>query len=157
MTLDEQLTHLEAQTRVLENMVAHTDAARFPDHPFAGKWSALEQLAHLTRYHDVFLERLEGMIRSPGTPLSRYNADTDPEWASWQAMTLEAVWAAFQERRTRLRQRLEVTSEPEFKVTGVHPLIGAVTVHDLLEMFLLHEGHHLYSIFQALRATRQNA
>jgi DinB superfamily len=155
MTPGEQLAHLESQTRVLENMVAHTDAARFTDHPIPGKWSALEQLAHLARYHEVFLERLDAMLRSPGTPLWRYSAENDPEWAGWQAMPLEAVWSAFQERRARLRQRLEVTSEPEYRVTGIHPLLGTITLHDMLEMFLLHEGHHLYAVFQALRATRQ--
>jgi hypothetical protein len=94
------------------------------------------------------------MIQSPGLPLSRYNAETDPAWTSWQAMRLEEVWAAFQERRATLQHRLEVTSDPEFKVTGVHPVFGALTVHDMLEMFILHEGHHLYSLFQASRAAR---
>jgi hypothetical protein len=154
VTRTDQQMRLESQFRVLERLKGSVTEAAFTAHAFPGKWSALVQLAHLTRYHEVFLERLDAMIFAPGMPLSRYNADTDAAWRAWQSMTLKAVWEAFQERRVALEKRLETLQETDLETTGVHPLIVEVNVSDLLKMFLLHEGHHLYSIFQVSRASR---
>src|SRR5260370_19695292 len=48
--------------------------------PASGKWSANDHLAHLARYHEVFLERIDRILKEKSPALSRYLADKDPAW-----------------------------------------------------------------------------
>ena len=46
--------------------------------------------------------------------------------------------------RADLVTRLEQLSPEDFGRTGVHSLYGSLTIFEWLELFLLHEAHHLY-------------
>ena len=46
--------------------------------PVSGKWSAHEQLAHLARYHQVFLQRIDRILSEQAPEFPRYRAEYDP-------------------------------------------------------------------------------
>lgn len=110
----------------------------------AGQWCAREQLAHLGRYHEVFLERLRRMRTEDAPRLNRYRAEEDPEFASWQAMPEPAVREALVVRRREMVEVVRGMSEAELQRVGVHPMYGAMPLVRWLEFFFAHEGHHLY-------------
>ncbi len=68
---------------------ANPDALR--RRPPSGKWSAHENLAHLGRYHEVFLERLHRMLSEDRPQLGWYRAEDDPEAANWMALPTDEV------------------------------------------------------------------
>jgi hypothetical protein len=117
-----------------------------------GKWSALENLAHLGRYHEVFLERLERMLREPNPSFPRYRAEDDPMWETWRTLPPAKVLARLSSLRTKLLDRLRSLRKEDFEKTGVHPKFGKMTISLWLEFFLVHEGHHLYLVWQQVRA-----
>lgn len=119
------------------------------------KWSALENLAHLTRYHQIFLERLEQMLASPGQPFGRYKAEDDLEWGFWQSLGAEELVNKYYDSRREVRLRLEKLSDQHLHHTGIHPAFGVLDVPTMLEMFLLHEAHHFYVMFQRIRESRR--
>src|SRR6476619_4643672 len=51
-----------------------------------GKWSAHEQLAHLARYHQIFLQRIERILIEQAPEFPRYRAEDDPEWPAWTGL-----------------------------------------------------------------------
>jgi len=51
--------------------------------PVSGKWSAHEQLAHLARYHQIFLQRIDRILTEDVPEFSRYRAEDDPDWPAW--------------------------------------------------------------------------
>lgn len=151
----DQLTRLELHPKSIQALLE--DAGKedsLSAHPVPDKWSALENLAHLARYHQVFMGRLEQMLKTDGEPFPRYKAEQDPQWPQWQALSLSQVLAQFHQLRSELTQRLVHLSHEQVARTGIHPAFGAVNVEMMLEMFLLHEGHHLYVMFQRIREQR---
>jgi uncharacterized damage-inducible protein DinB len=117
----------------------------------AGKWSAHQQLAHLARYHQIFLERIERILNEPSPVFPRYRAEEDPEWPRWSTLPAEQVLARLSSLRTKLMARLRSLGEEDFQRTGIHPKFGEMSLALWLEFFLVHEAHHLYAVLQLVR------
>src|ERR1051326_7191822 len=109
--------------------------------PNPDKWSARENLAHLARYHEVFLDRIERMLAGQAPVFNRYRAEEDPEWPKWSDRPASDVLAELASLRARLIVRLRSLSEEDFHRTGTHPKFGEMSISLWLEFFLVHEGH----------------
>jgi uncharacterized damage-inducible protein DinB len=119
--------------------------------PASGKWSALENLAHLGRYQEIFLDRVNRMLAETAPVFERYRAENDPEWQAWRDRPYKAVAADLALRREMLVAKLKPLSDSDFERTGVHPKFGEMPLALWLEFFLVHEGHHLYTVLHLLR------
>jgi uncharacterized damage-inducible protein DinB len=115
------------------------------------KWSAHENLAHLARYHEIFLERIGRILNEDKPAFSRYRAEKDPDWAKWQKRPYLDLMDTTAELRERLVSKLRSLSDHDFRRIGVHPTFGEMELSQWLEFFLVHEGHHLYLIFQQVK------
>jgi uncharacterized damage-inducible protein DinB len=127
------------------------DLGSLADKTAPGKWSAHEQLAHIARYHQIFLQRIDGILSEQAPSFPRYRAEEDPEWASWSGLPMQQVLAQLSSMRTKLMARLRSLTEEDFERTGVHPKFGAMSLSLWLEFFLVHEAHHLYVVLQLVR------
>jgi uncharacterized damage-inducible protein DinB len=119
--------------------------------PIPGKWSAHEQLAHLARYHQIFLQRIDHILSEQAPEFPRYRAEDDPEWPAWTSLSTPQLLVRISSMRTKLMARLRSLSEEDFERTGVHPKFGAMSLSLWLEFFLVHEAHHLYVVLQLVR------
>ncbi len=117
-----------------------------------GKWSAHENLAHLARYHQIFLERIDRILAEDAPIFGRYRAEDDPEWPSWASLPSQQVLVRLSGMRTKLMAKLRSLSESDFLRTGVHPKFGAMNLSLWLEFFLVHEAHHLYVVLGLVRS-----
>ena len=116
-----------------------------------GKWSAHEQLAHLARYHQIFLQRIERILAEQAPEFSRYRAEDDPEWPAWSGLPTSQLLVRLSSMRAKLMSRLRSLSEEDFQRTGIHPKFGEMSLSLWLEFFLVHEAHHLYVVLQLVR------
>jgi uncharacterized damage-inducible protein DinB len=116
-----------------------------------GKWSAHEQLAHLARYHQIFLQRIERILSEQTPEFPRYRAEDDPEWITWTSMPAQQVLGRLSSMRIKLMAQLRSLSEEDFERTGVHPKFGKMSLSLWLEFFLVHEAHHLYVVLQLVK------
>lgn len=107
------------------------------------KWSAAENLAHLARYHQIFLERIETILVEEKPSFRGYRAENDSEWPKWTAMHPQQILANLSALRTKLMARLRSLNESDFERTGIHSKFGEMSLALWLEFFLVHEGHHL--------------
>lgn len=119
------------------------------------KWAAREQLAHITRYHELFLTRLSRILTESDPALPQYRAENDPDWPQWSALPADALLRKVEELRQQLIQTVQALTPGQWNRTGQHSKFGSLTVAEWLEFFLVHEGHHLYAIFQLLRTGMQ--
>ncbi len=140
-------TQLDSLSIILDGL---SDAA-LDRRPIADKWSARENIAHLARYHEIFLERIK-LIRTQDRPrLPRYRAEEDSEWQQWASKPAQDVLRAIQALRLELIALVETLSAAEFTRTAVHSRFGEMTLVQWLEFFLLHEAHHLLVAMQRAR------
>jgi uncharacterized damage-inducible protein DinB len=119
--------------------------------PASGKWSANDHLAHLARYHEVFLERIDRILKEKSPALSRYRAEEDPAWKRWRGLAYKEIAAELASGREQLLARLKALSDADHERTGVHPKFGEMSLALWLEFFLVHEAHHLYVVMQLVK------
>jgi hypothetical protein len=119
------------------------------------KWSAHENLAHLARYHEIFLERIDRILNEDRPVFSRYRAEEDSEWEIWRQRPYRDLVDRLAALREHLVVKLKSLPDQDFERVGVHPKFGELELSQWLEFFLVHEGHHLYLIFQQVRMLMQ--
>jgi hypothetical protein len=122
-----------------------------------GRWSPLNNLAHLARYHEVFLARMEQIVKEDKPRLPRYRAEEDPEWPLWMNLEVVEVVARLQTRRRTLIETFLKLSPEQLERIGVHSRYGEMTLKLWIEFFLLHEAHHLYVILRRLHESNEEA
>lgn len=142
------LLRLETQLDSLNLILREASSQVIEHRPASGKWSARENLAHLARYHEVFLERLRRILEEGNPRLGRYRAEDDPQWPQWVAMPAAEVLARLKSLRAELTGFVHRLSPDEMARTATHPVFGKMAVGEWIEFFLLHEGHHLYVAMQ---------
>jgi hypothetical protein len=127
------------------------------------KWSAFEHIAHLAAYQPTFISRLEKMATAPApsfeTPptFERYVAEKDPQFAACLDKPLATLFELISTQASEINAILAQTNKAGLLRTGLHPKYGLLTVTQWTEFYLLHEAHHLFTIFmltQDLRTAR---
>ena len=147
-----RLARLESQLRDFLDATLHgVPDETILEPPVTGKWSALENLAHLARYHEMFMERIERIRKEDCPALTRYSAENDPGWLEWATLPVNEVLAGLRDLRAQMLELVEKLSEAELSRTAVHSRFGEMTLIEWLEFFLLHEAHHLLAVMQRAR------
>ncbi len=150
MMNENALCRLETQLEVIPGLLAGAGEEAAAARPASGQWSARENLAHLARYHAVFLDRIRRILDEDSPNLGRYRAEEDPAWEEWRGLPLEEILARLKVLRGKIVSLVRGLSEEETNRAGVHPLLGEMTLSRWLEFFLLHEAHHLYVVMLRL-------
>lgn len=146
---------LRDQLSSLDVFIASKTTEEWNRKPASGKWSARENLAHLCRYHQVFLERLNRILQEDRPQFGRYCAEEDESWPSWSPLAVDLLLARIRQLRQEVRSKVGSLSREQLVRTGIHPVLGEMNVPLWLEFFLLHEAHHLYAILFRLRESAQ--
>jgi hypothetical protein len=128
---------------------------RQPIHP--GKWSAFENIAHLAAYQPVFIDRMERIGREPSPVFERYVAENDPLFPAWREKSLAALFEDIESRRALIIGLLEAGGDSLLGKTGLHPRYALLTGREWTEFFLLHEAHHLFTLFMLVQDLRRNS
>ena len=142
---------LDTQLDCLSTLLAGIADDALERKPSPDKWSARENLAHLARYQHVFQERLQRIRTEDRPALPRYRAEEDPEWNSWAPRPATELLNDLRTQRDQLIREVQEWSDDELARTGIHSRLGAMTMVDWLEFFLLHEAHHFLAILQRTR------
>lgn len=119
-----------------------------------GKWSILDNVAHLAAYQPVFIGRLEKMEQEALPAFGRYIAEDDPLFPHYQEKSATELFENIETDRALIRAILHRGGEALWEKEGLHPKFGRLTVHEWTEFFLLHEAHHLFTLFQLVRELR---
>jgi uncharacterized damage-inducible protein DinB len=150
------LLRLETQLEVIPLLLAGATPEAIQARPSSGQWSALENLAHLARHHEVFLERLHRILSESAPRLDRYIAEEDSTWPEWSHLTLEEVLSRLKALRGEIISFTKGLLDTEASRVGVHPLFGEMSIALWLEFFLLHEAHHLYVVMTRLGQAKKS-
>ena len=143
-------SRLRSQLELVPLLIFGAEPEAMDRRPASGKWSARENLAHLARYQQIFLQRMGLIVEQDQPAISGYKAEDDPEWPQWQALPADEVMSRLHAGRERILHRVMQLSDADLARTGVHSRFGSLTLAQWLEFFLLHEAHHLLTVLQRL-------
>lgn len=152
MTLSHSLiTRLQFQHQTIRELIEGRSEDQLKLRAIPDKWSAFENIAHLVSYQPVFHMRLEKILSETNPSFERYVADTDPEFEACREKPLNELLQSLNLVRSELFGKLNNLAEDQLSRVAMHPKFGLLNIVQWAEFFLLHEAHHLFTIFQLLR------
>ena len=147
-SLSERLLHQhQALARIVEPLAEEQLMGELEP----GKWSVHENMAHLVSYQPLFMSRLYRILDSQEPYFEAYIGDDDPIFLYWRRQSPETLLKELEADRQQIIQLLQGLTEEQLQRTGIHASYGKLNVQDWTEFFLLHEAHHLLTIFKLVR------
>src|ERR1700684_1638756 len=151
--MDEHLKAiLDHQYLMLQPILTTINKNTFLKHPADDKWSVFENIAHLGRYNEIFLERMHAIQLKNNPSFERYVADNEPGFIEWCNRSFDVVIAGYYSSRKNIIEYFESLSDENLTRTGMHPKYGELNVTEWLHFYLLHEAHHFFTIFKLLHS-----
>jgi len=121
--------------------------------PIADKWSPFENVAHLGAYQPAFIQRLEKMLKEDEPHFQRYKAEDDPQFYVYLDLSLLELESDIVSKRKTMMDMIEQLTDKQLNKAGHHPRFGRLSIYDWVEFFLLHEAHHLFTIYTLTHVT----
>lgn len=128
--------------------IHHLDAIQLINRPRPDKWSIRDNMAHLARYQKIFKDRIDKILITVTPVFEPYKAENDTQFEKWLQKNPESLLMEINSDRTGLIQKLESLTESDLQKAGIHSSFGRLNILDWTEFFLLHEAHHLFTIFK---------
>ncbi len=113
-----------------------------------GKWSVFENIVHLQTYQHTFISRIKQLLDGSNPSFSRYTAEADPLFADNCHKTVREIMQDLLGIRKQMLAEVSLFPESDFNKTAVHPAYGKMNLGQWLNFFLLHEAHHMFTIFK---------
>jgi len=113
-----------------------------------GKWSIFENIVHLQTYQHTFTERVQQILEGNNPLFSRYTAEADPLFQENCTKSSREIFQDLLTTRKEMVARFHAIPPEDLVKTGQHPAYGQMNLLQWISFFLLHEGHHLYTIFR---------
>lgn len=120
-----------------------------------GKWSIFENIVHLATYQHAFLARIQHIQDEDQPQFPRYTAEMDPLFHDNCTKTTREIMQDLIATRREVIDKILSLSDEQLGRTGAHPLYGAMNVIHWLHFFVLHESHHLFTIFKLVPVARK--
>jgi len=149
MTLYQSLhDRLKNQHEAIEEIISGINSSRLTHSPSPGKWSINDNIAHLTKYQPIFIDRINTILKQDSPKFDRYTAETDPDFETWREFKIEDLLQRINTDRQEIFNLITSLTDPDLKRDGLHPKFGKLTIIQWTEFFLLHEAHHIFTIFR---------
>ena len=120
-----------------------------------GKWSIFENIVHLATYQHTFINRVKQILKEKNPSFPRYTAETDPLFHDNCAKSSREIIQDMLSTRKEMAAGIQSFQEEDYNKTGQHPAYGKMNLFQWLNFFLLHEAHHLFTIFKLAAQLRK--
>lgn len=141
-------TRLHYQHKSIINIIEGLSDEQIRRQIINGKWSIFENIVHLQTYQHVFIERIKQLLDGNNPAFERYTAEADPLFLENCTLSSREVLHDLITTRKKMSVEMPKLPETDFEKTAKHPVYGEMNFLEWLEFFLLHEAHHLYTIFR---------
>jgi uncharacterized damage-inducible protein DinB len=142
---------LNTQHLAIRELIRNLDEEIINRRPEIGKWSIQENLVHIVSYHQVFLQRMDKIIAGDNPYFERYRAEDDANFNKLQKLISGELLIHLEDERKKVIDFIFKLNKSELQKAGTHQKFGAMNLVEWIEFFLLHEAHHIYTIFKLSR------
>jgi uncharacterized damage-inducible protein DinB len=131
-------------------MVQEAPAAILKKRPAPGKWSIHEHMCHLAHVHQLFMSRLDVMLRDPRPTIAPYFPDEQDADDFLLEMDLDEAMRRYDADREILVSRLERLNDADWERAADHDEYVRYSVLIMFRHLALHDFLHGYRIEQIL-------
>ena len=147
------LDRLKSQHLAINEIIKTVGTVRLTTRPQPGKWNIHDNIAHLAKYQPFFAARISDILVNNEKMYERYQAENDPEFETWRSWSTFDLLQRLYTDRTMIFKMITGLNEEQLKRVGVHKKFGRLTIPGWTEFFLLHEAHHIFTIFRLANDT----
>jgi len=148
-------TRLEYQHKSLLDIIEGLSDEEIRWQIIPGKWSIFENIVHLATYQRAFIKRVDQILGEEKPQFPRYVAESDPLFHdNCSKVTREIIQDLITTRREIIAKIFSL-KDKELSRIGIHLAFGEMTIIMWLNFFLLHEAHHLFTIFKLVPELRK--
>jgi uncharacterized damage-inducible protein DinB len=151
------LARLEYQHKSLFEIIEDLTDEQIRRHMIPGKWSIFENIVHLQTYQHSFLNRMKKIENEDKPLFERYTAERDPLFYDNCLKTTKDIEQDLRTTREVFNKYLLQLDEQSLKKSGTHPVFGLMNISQWTNFFLLHEAHHLFTIFKLAAEVRRES
>lgn len=148
MLSSSHLSRLNAQPEDLIKNLSDVQSDRLEKEIQPGKWSIKANVAHLVRYQQESILRVQRILNERQPLLKRYVAEDDEEFPAVLSLPIDKLITHLKDDRVQFHDLLNSLTNEQLSRTGTHPVLGNLTLTEWVEFFLLHEAHHMMTIFK---------
>jgi len=141
-------TRLHYQHKSLLDLIDGLTDEQVRRQVFPGKWSVFENIVHLQTYQHVFIKRIKQILEQDNPIFSRYTAEGDPDFLDNCSKSTREIMQDLITIRKDMAAGIALFKEEDFSKMGQHPAFGQMNILQWLNFFLLHEAHHLFTVFK---------
>jgi hypothetical protein len=145
---------LKNQHKTIASIIIKLNNSQLQYHPSPGKWNIHENIAHLAKYQPVFIDRIRKILTNEEPAFDVYKAEDDDEFEIYCAFTTYELLKKISSDREVIFHLITHLPVDKLDRIGTHPKYGRLTISEWTEFFLLHEAHHLLTIFQLAHRVR---
>ena len=139
---------LETQHQSVETIVSSISSKRILLRPAPEKWNIHDIVAHLVRYHQIFIERVQKTLDEEEPFFEPYLADNDGDFEYWRTNDMDHLLRQLNIDRTALYEIIINLTDEEQRRVAMHKKYGSHNIIQWIDFFLLHEAHHIFNIFK---------
>jgi uncharacterized damage-inducible protein DinB len=141
-------TRLQYQHKSLLDIIDGLTDEQIRRQIIIGKWSIFENITHLSTYQHTFINRIKQMLDQNNPSFPRYTAETDPLFHDNCSKSSREIMQDLLTTRKEMAAGILSFTETDLDKSGVHPVFGKMNLIQWFNFFLLHEAHHLFTIFK---------
>jgi len=141
-------TRLQYQHKSLLDLLEGLSDAEIRMQMHAGKWSIFENIVHLQTYQHMFINRMRRILEGDNPSFSAYVAESDSLFHDNCSKSSREVIQDLMATRKEMAAGILSFKEEDFDKQAIHSAYGKMNLLEWLNFFLLHEAHHLFTIFK---------
>lgn len=141
-------TRLHYQHKVLLDLIDGLSDEQLRRNVIPGKWSIFENIVHLQTYQHVFCDRVKKILDENNPSFPRYTAEGDPLFLDNCSKSTREIMQNLLTTRKEMVAGILSFPPNDLAKTGTHPAYGNMNILQWVNFFLLHESHHLFTVFK---------
>lgn len=141
-------TRLQYQHKSVMDIIDGLSDEQIRRQIITGKWSIFENIVHLQTYQHTFIKRVQQILGENNPSFERYSAENDFLFLDNCGKSTREVMQDLLSTRKEIASGMLSFQPADLVKTGIHPAFGQMTMIQWLNFFLLHEAHHLFTIFK---------
>jgi len=141
-------TRLQYQHKSLLDLIDGLSDDQIRRQIIPGKWSIFENIVHLQTYQHASINRIRRILSENDPSFERYTAEADPLFLDNCTRSTREIMQDMLSVRKEFSAGILAFTETDVKKTGRHPAYGKMDLIQWLNFFLLHEAHHLFTVFK---------
>lgn len=149
------LARLKTQHEVIEILISSLSESELKFRPIPDKWSVHENIAHLACYQPRVIARTNKILKEENPSFESYIPEDDTEFPKYLAISTSELVIQLKETRNEITNLIPNLTDYQLQRTGTHMKFGKMNLFEWTEFFLLHEAHHIHTIFKLMRSLKK--